>query len=330
MLTLAEYKTGLRDHLDQMVVDEFRRNSELLDRLAFDTAVAANGNGSTMNYGYLQLKTPSGAGTRAINSDYTPNDAKREERNTHCVILGGMYELDRVVAKTSGALDEVAFQTRDKIKATANLFHYMALNGVEKKDESTGSYTEFNGLSKLLTGASTEATAEVDISTSAKLDSNYQAFLDEIDAALAAMLVKPDMLIMNRFLKLKIISAARRAGYYERTENSFGKPVETYNGIIMLDAGEYYDKTASTSKFAVPTDTTTGKTDLFAVSLDRDGFIGVTTQDGANMITNVVPDFTRAEAVQKGSVEMIAAVALKNTKKAAVLRGIQIQAGSAG
>lgn len=63
-----------------------------------------------------------------------------------------MYELDRVVAKTSGALDEVAFQTRDKIKATANLFHYMALNGVERKDSTTGSYTEFNGLSTLLTG----------------------------------------------------------------------------------------------------------------------------------------------------------------------------------
>lgn len=153
--------------------------------------------------------------------------------------------------------------------------------------------------------------------------------MDELDASLAAMLVKPDLLIMNRFLKLKIISAARRAGYYERTENSFGKPVDSYNGIPMLDAGEYYDKTAKASKYAVPVNTTTGKTDLFAVSLDRDGFIGVTTQGGQIMITNIVPDFTRAEAVQKGSVEMIASVALKNTKKAAVLRGIQIQAGSA-
>lgn len=80
MLTLAEYKTGLRDHLDQMVVDEFRRNSELLDRLIFDAAVAANGIGSTMNYGYLQLKEPSGAGTRAINNDYTANDAEARRK----------------------------------------------------------------------------------------------------------------------------------------------------------------------------------------------------------------------------------------------------------
>jgi hypothetical protein len=86
--------------------------------------------------------------------------------------------------------------------------------------------------------------------------------------------------------------------------------------------GEYYDKSAGTSKFAIPT--TAGKTDIYAVNLDRDGFVGVTTQGGATLITSRIPDFSRPEAVQKGSVEMTAAVALKNTKKAAVLRGVQI------
>ena len=88
--------------------------------------------------------------------------------------------------------------------------------------------------------------------------------------------------------------------------------------------GEYYDKAAKMSKFAIPT--TAGKTDIFAVNLDRDGFVGLTTQGGSSLIVSRLPDFSRPEAVQKGSVEMTAGVALKNTKKAAVLRGVQISA----
>ena len=324
MLTLAEYKVGLRDHIDQLVVDEFRRNSDLLDLLMFDDAVAANGSGSTLAYGYQRLKTPSGAGTRTINNDYTANDAVREDALTHLVIMGGLFEIDRVIAQTSGVNDEVQFQLRDKIKATANLFHYLAVNGVEAKDTATGSYTGFNGLSKLLEGASTEHTSKVNVSAWTDEKSEAFALIDEVEEMIASMLVKPDALLVNRQMKVKLASAARRAGYLTKAESAFGTAVDAYNGIKILDMGEYYDKSAGTSKFAIPT--TGGKTDIFAVNLDRDGFVGVTTQGGSTLITSRIPDFSRPEAVQKGSVEMTAAVALKNTKKAAVLRGVQISA----
>lgn len=324
MLTLAEYKVGLRDHIDQLVVDEFRRNSELLDMLTFDAAVAANGSGSTLTYGYQRLITPSGAATRTINKDYTANEAKRKEELTHLVIMGGLFELDRVVAQTSGLNDEVQFQLKDKVKATASLFHYLALNGVEAYDEATGSYTQFNGLSKLLTGADTEKTSLVNVSAWTDEKTEAFALIDEVEEMIASMLAKPHALLMNRHMKVKLASAARRAGYLTREENAFGAPIETYNGIKLLDMGEYYDKAANESKFAIPT--VGGKTDIFAVNLDRDGFIGVTTQGGSSLITTRLPDFARPEAVQKGSVEMTAAVALKNTKKAAVLRGVQISA----
>lgn len=325
MLTLEEYKVGLRDHIDKLVVDEFRRNSELLDMLLFDDAVAANGSGSTLVYGYNRLLTPSGAASRAINGDYAASDAKRKEDFTHLVIMGGLFDIDRVIAKTSGQNDEVQFQLKDKIRATANYFHYLALNGVEKKDEATGSYTEFNGLSKLLTGASTELPSEVDLATWGDDDKKTAfALIDEIEDMLSAMLAKPNALLMNRQMLVKLKSAARRAGYLERTESAFGTPIDTYNGIKMLDVGEYYDPTTQTSKLAIPT--VAGKTDIFAVNTDRDGFIGVSCQGGASLIESRLPDFSRPEAVQKGSVEMLASVALKNTKKAAVLRGITISA----
>ncbi len=326
MLTLADYKVGLRDHLDQMVVDEFRRNSDLLDMLAFKDAVAAGGSGSTLKYGYLQLLTPSGAGSRAIGKEYTPNEAKRVEKDTHLCIMGGTFQLDRVIAKTSGANNEVQFQLRDKIKATANYFHYLALNGVESKDENSGTYLTFDGISTLLQGASTESTSTVNCVTWDEDDKRTAfALIDEVEEMIAAMMAKPHALLMNRKMKVKFLSAARRAGYLTREENAFGAKTDVYDSTIkILDMGEYYDKTSNTSKFAVPI--TAGKTDIFAVNLDEDGFHGVSHVGGESLITSILPDFSRSEAVQEGSVEMLASVALRNTKKAAVLRGVQISA----
>ena len=58
-ITLAEAKVGMANHVDQMIVDEFRRSSLLLDRLVFDNAISPGTGGSTLTYGYIQLQTPS-------------------------------------------------------------------------------------------------------------------------------------------------------------------------------------------------------------------------------------------------------------------------------
>ena len=60
-ITLAEAKVGMADKVDQQVIDTFRRSSLLLDRLTFDNAISPGTGGSTLAYGYIQLKTPSTA-----------------------------------------------------------------------------------------------------------------------------------------------------------------------------------------------------------------------------------------------------------------------------
>lgn len=322
MLTLAQYNQGKRDKLDTLVIDEFRRSSVLLDRLYFDDAVSATGSGSTLTYGYMKLKTPSGAATRPINSDYNPNDAEREEKQTHLVIMGGSYQLDRVVAEASGNINEVEFQTKDKVRSTSALFNYLALNGTSAQDSATLSYTGFDGLSTLLADSSTESTSE-SVLTSMTQDKAF-AFLSELDELIGSMSVRPDVLMMNAKMLTKMIAAARSAGYLSKAEDAFGRQVVSYNGIPIIDAGSYYDKTKGKTVDAVPV--TEGKTDIFAINFDQDGFIGVTLTGGNGMIKVRTPDFTNADAVQKGSVELVASVALKNTKKAGVLRGVTISA----
>ena len=49
-ITLAESKVGMRDKVEQTVVDEFRRSSFLLDQLTFYNAVSPSTGGSTLVY----------------------------------------------------------------------------------------------------------------------------------------------------------------------------------------------------------------------------------------------------------------------------------------
>ena len=324
MITLQEAKVGMADKVDQKVVDTFRRSSLLLDKLVFDNAISPGTGGSTLTYGYIQLKTPSTAAVRQINSEYTAGEAKREEKTTKAVVMGGKFQIDRVLIGTAGAVDELAFQTEQKVKATANYFNNLVING-NKSNSGTGVLNTFDGLDKLLTGTETEITSAVDVSTEALMNANYNALLDEVDGFLSTLDGKPSMLLMNNKMLSKMRSAARRAGYYSKTRDEFGRQVETYNDIPMYDMGKYYNGTNTVDIIpeTAASASAEGKTDIYAVTIGLDGFHGV-SPTGSKVINSYMPDLSKPGAVKDGEVELVAGVALKNTNKAGVLRGIKI------
>lgn len=323
-ITLAEAKVGMADKVDQQVVDMFRRSSLLLDRLTFDNAISPGTGGSTLVYGYTQLKTPSTAAVRTVNSEYTANEAKREKKTTQAIIMGGAFEVDRVIQDTSGAIDELVFQADEKIKATANFFTHCVINGTATGPAAPGKATgTFDGLNKLLANSSTEYTATADLSTSENVTANYNQFLDELDEFISGLDGMPDMLLMNRKMLSKLRGIARRAGYYESTKDDFGRVVETYNGIALMDAGEYYDgsKTVDIVADTAAGSGTFGTSDIYAVKFGLDAFHGI-SPTGTKVITSYMPDLTLPGAVKKGEVELVAGVALKNTLKAGHMKGI--------
>lgn len=324
MITLQEAKVGMADKVDQKVVDTFRRSSLLLDKLVFDNAISPGTGGSTLTYGYIQLKTPSTAAVRQINSEYTAGEAKREEKTTKAVVMGGKFQIDRVLIGTAGAVDELAFQTEQKVKATANYFNNLVING-NKSNSGTGVLNTFDGLDKLLTGTETEITSAVDVSTEALMNANYNALLDEVDGFLSTLDGKPSMLLMNNKMLSKMRSAARRAGYYSKNRDEFGRTVETYNDIPMYDMGKYYNGTNTVDIIpeTAASASAEGKTDIYAVTIGLDGFHGV-SPTGSKVINSYMPDLSKPGAVKDGEVELVAGVALKNTNKAGVLRGIKI------
>lgn len=321
-ITLAEASVGRADKVTQEVIDTLRRGSLFMDKLTFDDAVSPGVGGSTMTYGYLQLQTPSTAASRAINSEYTANEAKKVKKTVDLKIFGGAAEVDRVIQEAT--TDEIAFQIEQKTKATKNYFQYTCING-SKTDKSV----DFDGLSTLLKGTSTEYNAgsdktTVDLSTSALVTANYQLMIDMLNEFLSGIDGKPTMFLGNSKIIAKLKSVAQRAGYLTQSEDAFGKTVRGYDDILFYDMGNFYNGSTTVPCVSIyDKNEETGLTDLYAVQLGLDAFHGVSLS-GSSIIKTYMPDLTTPGAVKKAEVEMVAAVALKNTTKCGVFRNIKV------
>lgn len=331
--SLAEGKLNSQTDLDVAVIDEFRKESAILDSLIFDDAVNPAGGGATLTYGYRRQITQSGAAFRAINSEYTPGEVTTQHYTTELKPLGGSFQVDRVVAKIGPAASgAVSLNLAEKIKATSAKFQDAVING-DTAVEAAG----FDGLDKALTGSATEFNAGA-VADWRDFDTNAGtkfAALDALDEFLSLLDGTPTVLVGNKKTLARVRAIVRRTGMYvvnpiDGLVGQNGRPInrEEYGGIVFADAG---DKAGSSSPIipivtrTVATVSTTGLSDLYAYRVGLNGFHGVSTV-GGQLVQTWLPDFTTSGAVKTGEVEMgPVSVALKATKAAAVFRNIRVQ-----
>ena len=329
-MTLAEMKVGMSDKVSQQIVDIFLRESEILQLLPFDNCVSPQG-GSTLTYSYIQKKLPSVAAFRALNAEYTANQATVEKKSADLKIFGGKFQIDRVLKEAEGPWNNMAYQIREKVLAAISLFHYTMING-----DATTRSTEFDGLDKMLAGTSTEYNtgASIDISTMTNLKANADQLYEQIQ-----LLIKntsADALLMNSAMITKVQTMARILGYKTESEEAFGRKVTSMDGVRFMDLGKHYTVASTTATgndcvnagisrtIAGGSTATTGLTDIYAVKFDvNDGFHAASLT-GNSAIRQYLPDFNAPGAVKDGEVEMVAATVLKNTAHAGVLRNIKI------
>ncbi|MGI5153601.1 major capsid protein [Microbispora sp. CA-102843] len=332
-VSLAEAKNNAVDDIDVAVIDEFRKGSAVLDALIFDDAVNPAGGGATLTYGYRRLVTQPTAAFRQLNTEYTPQNVTTQRYTVDLAVLGGSFQVDRVIAQIGPAASgTVSLNMTQKIKAAQTLFQDTVINGDTASDANA-----FDGLDKALTGSSTEFNAAKTTDWTSIASGNDTAFaaLDVLDEFLSIMDGTPTVILGNTKALAKVRAIARRSGMYTRDPidgliGAGGRPIEreTYGGIIFADPGNK----AGSNNPIIPISTrtvggssTTGLTDLYAFRVGLDGFHGVSTV-GGQLVRQWLPDFNSAGAVKTGEVELgPVAVALKSTKAAAVLRNIKVQ-----
>ncbi len=332
-VTLAQAKLNSTDDIDLTVIDEFRKSSDILDRMTFDDVVNPSGGGGTLTYGYTRLATQPTAEFRAINAEYTPTEVTKARFTVDLKPLGGSFQVDRVLARIgSSAANEVSLQMSQKIKAARSRLADEVING-----DVAVNANGFDGLSKSLTGSTTEylplnngvATGFVDLTTVAT-KADALNVIAHLDAWLSLLDEPPNVIYGPKKTLAQLKKVAAWADLYDRSTDAFGRPVNAYNGIPLIDLGTKSGVNTDVIQL-VSRDTDgagTGGTianlgDLYAVRYGLDGFHGV-SMAGSPLVQTWLPDFTNSGAVKTGEVELgPVGVALKATKSAAVLRNLK-------
>jgi hypothetical protein len=321
-ITLEDAHRVAGTDVDREVIDSFRKSSWLLNNIIFDDLAAPTG-GATIDYTYSRLKTQPVADFRRLNEDYPTHEVEVETHTVSCKPLGGSFTVDRVIAAVGNG-SRVALEVEQKIKATKAKFANAFING--DADLSTGK--EFDGLAAALAGTTTENTGAFDLTgaTTAqealvKLEA-LETLLAEIDSEDGAAL------LMNARAKQRILFLARLAGHADTSLDGFGRRVDTYRGIPLVDLGARDGSNDPVIANTVidggtgPASTTTG---IYAVRFGLDAVHAVSPA-GLPLVRTFLPKFEdgNAEAVQRGSVEMVASLAVKQTKAAAVLTNVRV------
>jgi hypothetical protein len=330
-ITLAQAKLMATDDVDVQVIDEFQKSSFLLDKLTFDDVVSGAGNGATLTYGYQRLITQPTAAFRAINAEYVPSDVTKQRFTVDLKPLGGSFQIDRVLNRVAAGA-ETALQMSQKIKASNAFFNDQVINGDTAVDANG-----FDGLNKLLTGTTTEYLPLNNGVTLGYLDLTAVTskgaaltIMQHLDAWLALFDSPPDAIMGPKKTLSLLKMVAAWADMIDKTTDSFGRPVQSYNGIQFVDlgtkAGSNTDVISLVSRDADAGGaggSITGLGDLYGVRFGLDGFHGV-SMAGAPLVQTWLPDFSKAGAVKTGEVEMgpVAAV-VKATKSVGVLRNLK-------
>lgn len=331
-ITLAQAQVNTQSDVDYSVIDNLRRYSWLLDQIVFDDTVTPGTAGGSLTYGYTRLVTAAPASFRAINSEYTPGKATRQRYSVDLKPFGGAFEVDRVLRNLGPSqTNEVTFQMQQLLTSVRTRFAQELILGDTAVDANG-----FDGLSKMLTGTTTERTATVADWTAATVVTQALAMarLDEVDEWLSTIVpshtgggdqgapgaLPPGVkaILGNTKSITRFKALARWAAMYSEEKDSLGRKIMSYGDWVLVDLGDRAD--GSTPIIPV----SSSSTDLYAVTFGLDS-VHAASSAGNPLVETWLPDFSVSGAVKTGEIEMgPAALVVKNTKAAGVLRGIDV------
>lgn len=331
-ITLAQAQVNTQSDVDYSVIDNLRRYSWLLDQIVFDDTVTPGTAGGSLTYAYTRLTAAAPAGFRALNTEYTPGQATRARSSVDLKPMGGSFSVDRVLSNLgASATNEVTFQMQQLLTAIRTRFAQELILGDTAVDANG-----FDGLSKILTGTTTEVTATVADWTAATVITQALAMarLDEVDEWLSRIVpshtgggdqgtpgglpagVKAILGNTKSITRFKAL--ARWAGIYTETKDNLGRMISMYGDWVLQDLGDRADGASP----IIPV--SSSATDLYAVTFGLDS-VHAATPAGQPLVQTWLPDFSHAGAVKTGEIEMgPAALVVKNTKAAGVLRAIDV------
>lgn len=315
-VTLLEAKELSDNVLTPWVIDEFVTDP-FLEYLPFDNTVKAAGMGQSLSYSYGRVIEYATAQTRALNTEYAPQEAKVKRVTVDLKQFGGAFEIDRVLQNNEREVIASMFewQAQQKIKSTRALFSDMVINGNAEADP-----TQFTGIDKIVTGTSTEYIPDsaVDISTATAIATNAKQFMFDLRQSLKPLNAPPTFMLVNRDLFATFQSVADELTGFTMTKTALGTNIMNYAGIGILEMGNK----PGTNDPIIET-ASDGTTSAYFVRLGLDGVHAVSPA-GTSPVDIFLPDWNSPLALKRGEVEMVGALCVKDTRSIGAFRNIKV------
>lgn len=291
-VTLAELAELSPNKVVQGFINELVTDSFILSQLQFDDCLSATGT-SNLVYQYNRMIEGMEAKFRALNTEPTKTDSKEKAITVTPGILSGAFDIDRVAK----AANESLYQ--EKLTELKNAIIRGFGNAFIKGDKTVDA-NGFDGLSKALSGTSTELVSAVDLSAVTK--DSALAFANEMDVMLGELTRDPDVIMVSKAMKSRMNAICRILGINAVTMDTAGHRIQVWDGIRIEECkGQGVTNN-----------------DVYAMCLGMEDLHGITLKEDAISVN--LPNWDAPGAVKTIDAEFVCGVALRKTKAAGVLR----------
>jgi len=212
-------------------------------------------------------------GMRKINASFSESTGKFDQKIEGKYIFGHEIDVDVVLEKANPG--ERQTQRRMSAKAMSFAFNDMFINGDPASDE-------FKGLSKrvddVYNAGYTNQYIDGGSATTGKgvlYDSTERHyFIDKVSELIHAISEhRPDSLFMNSKMYLCFESAMRREQLLKQTEDMFGRVINVFQGIPLIDIGIKADQSTEIITNAETLSGGTDETSIYAVKYGEDEYL---------------------------------------------------------
>ncbi len=302
---LTEAAKLSNDVLYQGVIETIVKDSPLLQLLPW---IEIQGNALTYN---RELSLPS-AEWHAVNDDWTTSPAVTFMQKTATLaILGQNADVDNYIRQTRSNIQDVESAI---IELTAKAVRHELEDKLIYGD-NTSNPNQFDGVVKLI---NTGTASDQLIAAGATGATLTLSMLDQlIDAVKGG---KPDLLMMSRRSRRKIMALARAAGNnLEVGKGALGEFVQYYNGIPIA-VNDFIKDTHTLSGSVETAYTGDTSSTIYSLSFGEDGVCGLTDRGGLQVIR--IGEMETKDATRT-RIKWYVSLALFSNIKAAALIGVK-------
>uniref|UniRef100_A0A6M3XSP4 Putative capsid protein n=1 Tax=viral metagenome TaxID=1070528 RepID=A0A6M3XSP4_9ZZZZ len=264
-------------------------------------------------------------GTRKINASFSESTGKFDQKIEGKYIFGHDIDVDVVLEKANPG--ERQTQRRMSAKAMAFSFNDMFINGDPASDQFKGLsmrvddvYTA-NYTDQYIDGGSATTGKGVLYDTTER-----QYFIDKVAQLIHAISEhRPDALFMNSKLYLCFESAMRRESLLKQTEDMFGRIINMFQNIPLIDIGIKADQSTEIITNAESLSGGSDETSMYAVKYGENEYLWGMQQD-----TLEVRDLGEVDdtPVFRDRVEWVVGLAVSNPRSIARAYGFVADSGA--